>query len=414
MKRVVIVLILSFLIVGCNRSAEEDTASTAEATAEATAETAPRTRAVRTISATEDALSATRTASVSIEPRQESQVAAGATGRVEAIPRRPGEFVEAGEVVVQLDDDALALQVQNARFSLDSARISLEQAQRSSSETTGQTSIQLRGAQTSFDVAQRQFEEGQALFEAGGISSTELANLDAARSQAEANLAQVRDALARSERSGTEDLALLEVQVRQAQTALEQAQDSLSEAQITAPFAGEVAEMLVEEGEFVSTGSPAFRLISTERQLGEFSVPPQDARALQSQGEIFFRYQGLDYAAQIVRTSRATNAQRLVDMTAEIYESEAPIPAGSVAQLRYTVNLGSGVKVPSSAVGVEQGGNYVFVVEDGVATKREVSISAEAAGEAIIEGVEAGLEVISNVPADLRDGAAVRVLGATP
>ena len=406
-----LLLVLSLLIlsmVACDREGGE-----AADTASSSAAETPAGRAVRTVTSSRDALSATRTASVSIEPRQESQVAAGTGGRVEAILKREGELVESGEPVIRLDADALSLQVQDAEFRLQSARISLEQAERSSGETGQQAQAQLVTAQTNFDIADRQYQEAQALFEAGGVSATELRNLEAARSQARSSLVQARDAVARSERVGTEDLALLEVQVQQAETALAQARESLGETQITAPFAGEIAEVLTEEGEFVAAGSPAFRLVSTERQLGEFSVPPQDARALANQGEVSFRYQGLDYAAQIIRTSRAANSQRLVDMTAELYDSETPIPAGSVAQLRYTVTLGEGVKVPSSAIGVEQGGNFVFVVEDNTARRQDVSIVAEAGGEAIIEGLETGLQVVSPVPADLRNGTSVRVLGAS-
>ena len=66
-------------------------------------------------------------------------------------------------------------------------------------------------------------------------------------------------------------------------------QDALAETQISAPFDGEIAEVLVEEGEFIGAGSPAFRLVSVDNQLGIFSVPPRDAQSLLDNAEIYLR-----------------------------------------------------------------------------------------------------------------------------
>ena len=411
MRRLYLLGLIALLLLSACRGGADDEAST-PSPSQSEVQTVASTRAVRTVVATEDTLSATKTASVSIEPKQESRVAAGTNGRVERILKREGERVSAGEAVIALDDDNLQLQVKNAQLALDSARINLERSTRSASENTGQVSIQLRTSQTNFDLAQRQYEEGQALFQAGGISSTELSGLEAQLSQAEAALLQTQDALARSQRSGEEDLALLEVQVTQAETQLAQALDTLAETKVTAPFDGEIADVLVEEGEFVAAGSPAFRLVSTDEQLGRFSVPPQDAQSLLTQGELVFRYQGLDYAARIIRSNSAPGDGRLIDITAEIYESATPIPSGGVAQLRYEVSLGTGIKVPSSAISVERGKTYLFVVENGEASRREVQLVTEVSGQAIVEGLSVGDQIIAPVPADLRSGTPVRVIGA--
>ena len=420
-KYLLSLLFVGTLLVSCNPS-EAETASTPPASTSAAGEGAVNegaagegaapsaARSVRTFTARQGPLSATRSTSATIEPLRESQVAAGTGGRVERVLKREGTLAEAGETVIILDARNLELQVQNAQLALDSARINLQKAERSSRENTPQLSLQRRTAQTNFDLAQRQYDEGQRLFDAGGISSTELSGLEAQLSQAEAALTQATDAVARSERAGTEDLALLRVQLSQAETQLAQAEDALAEARITAPFAGEVADVLVEEGEFVAAGSPAFRLVSTERQLGRFSLPPGDAQQLLGGGDVFFRYGGLDYGAAIVRSSAASTSQRLTQLTAEIYPSDTPIPAGSVAQLTYTVPLGSGVQIPTTALGVRQGQNYVLTLEDGVTKQREVNVVAEVSGQAIVEGLEDGAEVVAPLPADLRDGTQVQVV----
>lgn len=367
-------------------------------------------RSVRVIVAEEGTLTAQKSATVTIEPKQESSVATGATGRVEQILKREGQRVEAGETVIVLDDDNATLQVQNAQLALDSAQINLEKARRATSEGGNQIELALRSAQTNFDVLKQQYDESLALYEVGGVSQNQLDQLSAQLTQAESTLVQLQNQLAQNQRAGGEDLSLLELQVSQASTALQQARDALGETSITAPFAGEISEVFTEQGEFLAAGSPAFRLVSTTEQLGTFSVPPSDAQRLLEQREITFRYQGLDYAATIIRTNAAPNDQRLIDMTAELYPSDTPIASGSVAQLNYTLQEGTGVLVPAGAVTSESGQNYVYVVSDGKATRQAIQVVDEVSGQAAVAGLEAGAQVVFPLPNDLRDGALVRVL----
>jgi HlyD family secretion protein len=368
------------------------------------------TRSVRVIVANEGILSAQKSATVTITPKQESSVAAGATGRVEQILKREGSRVEAGEVVITLDNDGATLQVQNAQLTLDSAKINLEKATRATSEGGGQIELALQSAQTNYDVLKKQYDESLELFKVGGVSQNQLDQLSAQLTQSESALVQLQNSLAQNQRAGGEDLSLLQLQVSQAETALQQARDALGETQITAPFAGEVSEVFTEQGEFLAAGSPAFRLVSTDEQLGTFSVPPSDAQKLIAQKDITIRYQGLDYAATIVRTNTAPNNQRLIDMTAELYPSETPIASGSVAQLNYTLEEGKGVLIPAGAVVAESGQNYVFVVADGKATRQAIQVVDEVSGQAAVSGLDAGAQVVFPLPNDLREGALVRVL----
>ena len=82
---------------------------------------------------------------------------------------------------------------------------------------------------------------------------------------------------------------------------------------------------------------------------------------------------------------------------------------GAAAQVRYRANLGSGVLVPSGAVGVDGGENAVFVAADGRAERRVVTVIAESGGQLAVGGLDAGLSVINPLPGSLQDGAAIAV-----
>lgn len=408
LARLLVPAATALLLVACGPSADEPTPEATPAAVEAPREVVRR---VRVVTAESGTLASTRSTSVTIEPAQESQVAAGTTGRVEAVLVREGGVVAAGQPVVRLDAEALRLQVANARTSLESARVNLASAEQSSIEGQEQARVSLTSAEANLRLAEQQYAQSKALFEAGGLAQTALTQAEAGLEQARAGYQQAQNAVAQSGRSGSENLALLRLQVEGAQTQLAQAQSALDDAVITAPFAGEVADVMVEEGEFVAAGSPAFRLVSTERQLATFSVPPQDAALLTRQGTIHIPYGGLDYAAQIIRSAPVPGQSRLVNLTAEVYPSETRIPIGTVTQLDYPVELAQGVRLPAGSVQAGAGRSFVLVAEEGRAVRRDVRIVAEVGGEAVVQGVEVGTEVIFPLPADLRPGATITVMG---
>ncbi len=374
---------------------------------------APRARQVRTIQAEEGNLNTTRTAAVTVDPFQESQVAADAAGKVAKILKREGAEVKAGDPVIQLDTAQLQLQVDNARSAVQTARVNLSSAQNSTQEGVKQARNALQNAETNLTLAQQDYEEGQQLFQSGGISQKQLTQFQAQLEGAQSSYQQAQHNLAQLERAPGEDLELQRLQLEQAQTSLAQAEQSFADATIKAPFAGEVADVLVEEGEFAQAGNPAFRLVSTDAQLARFSVTPEDAAELALRGEVQVYYRGLGYAAQIVRASKTASQSGLVNMTAKLYDAQTRIPTGATAQLRYEVNLGEGITVPSNALRTASGQTYVLVIEEGAAKRQSVQLVGESGDRVVVRGLEAGTRVIYPVPSDLRAGTPVRAVGQT-
>jgi len=368
-------------------------------------------RQVSATAAVRGAVTATRTASVTVEPARDAMVAAGVSGQVARVLVREGGAVTAGQVVIQIDDANLRLQVENARIAVESARVSLAAAERASQEGADQARAALQAAEANLEVVQRQLEEARQLHAVGAVAAADIAALEAQHAQALSAVQQARDAVARSGRVDAEELELRRLQVRQAEVQLAQAERALAEAQVRAPFAGTVAQVMVEEGEFIAAGQPAFRLVDSETQVARFSVPPQDAQALLAAGMVHIPYGGLDYAAQVSGSSAVPGQARLVDMTAVIYPSRTRIPNGTVVTMPYEVPLAEGVVVPATALRYVAGEARVLVVEDGVARERRVVVLAEGSGRAVVEGVAEGELVVDALPADLIAGSRVTVVG---
>ncbi|MFU8887410.1 MAG: efflux RND transporter periplasmic adaptor subunit [Trueperaceae bacterium] len=412
-----LVLALGATLVACGNGAADDTPATASSASAATADPA---RAVRAAPTTVGPLVATRSASVTLRPAQESRVASGATGRVAAILAREGATVAEGDPLVRLDDAQARVAVDGAELALAQARIQLERARRSSTDAVTQAAAAARTAEQNLALIRRQLAEAEALLELGAVAPTDVDALRAQASQAQSAALQAREAVERADRADTEDLALLELQVQQAEIQLRQARDALAETVVIAPFAGDVAELFVEVGEFVGAGSPVARLLGSGPKVASFTVPPEDAPLLENAGVVTIAYAGLELPATITRLERQAQQARLVTVLALI-DADAPrTPPGALAEVRYEVTLGEGLRVPSGALLADAGRTYVFQVVDetaGSAARRtEVRVVAESGNVAVVVGVpEAALTpgalVISPRPLDVRDGAPVRVVG---
>ncbi len=394
---------LLLLLTACN-GASEETAAEHSSTGVTTAEFR---RSVRVTQAQEGVLSTRRQATVTVEAAQESLVAAGTNGRVAQVIAVAGTQVQAGDAVVQLDDEQLRFQVDGARVALESARVNLAMAEAAAGEGTSQAQDALQTARLNLELQQRLYQQAQQLFEAGGISRAELDGAATQLSQAEAAVGQAQDAAARAGRAGGENLELLRLQVQGAETQLAQAESQLAEASVRAPFDGTVVTVLVSAGEFVGAGQPVFQLSSSGSQLARFSVPTEDAALLAANPDITISYAGRDYPARL-RPSGGVPAQaRQVSMTAELLEAETPIPNGAVARFGYDVELARGDLLPSGAI---RAGGSVLVAEDGFAYQHEVTVVAEAGGQSVVLGLPEDARVIYPLPADLTAGTAIEVI----
>lgn len=385
-----------------------------------TAAAAETARAVRAAPVVRDAITATRSASVTVRPSQESRVASGASGRVLEVVAREGARVAAGDPLVRLDDAGARANLDAAELAVAQARINLDRARRGTDDAVAQAAAGARSAAQALANVDRQLAELEALLDLGAVAASDVDALRAQRAQAESADLQAREAVERAGRAESEDLALLELQLSQAELQRRTARDQLDETVVRAPFDGEVAQTFVEVGEFVGAGSPVARLLGVGPQDASFAVAPEDAAAVEALGTVELRTGSGTVRATITRLERLAEQARLVTVLAQI-DPEAPrLPSGTLAEVRYAVPLGEGLLVPSGALAADAGRSYVYVVADepdgAVARRLEVRVVAEAGNVAVVESVQdgalvEGALVIAPRPLDVRDGTAVRVIG---
>jgi len=393
--------VVALLLAGCGprRAANSESPTSAE-------EAVSRRVKVRVVQPARGVLSTVRTTGAILSPARESQVGATASGKVLEVAVSEGSQVAQGQVVLRLDPANAQIALRNAELALQQAQVNLERAQRSTAGSLAPLQASLESAQANLQVAERRYREGQQLFQAGAIAQVELTGLEAAYNQAKAAFDNARENLARAQRASSEDLALLRLQVQQAQNQLSQARRAVADTEVKAPFAGVVAEIFVNPGEFVSVGQRVFRLADTSRLEASFRLPPEEAASLPMGRKVELIYGGRSYPATLIKSSEVPGTDRLVELTAQV---EGDLPPGASAQVRYTLNLAQGNLLPAGALRTEGRSTYVFVVQGGKAVRTPVRVLGDTGTRVAVEGVSGG-PVVFPVPSSLSDGDAVEVV----
>jgi HlyD family secretion protein len=344
-----------------------------------------------------------------VTPVMQSAVVGQISGVVARVAKKAGDWVEKDDTVIQLDDSQLRLSVKTAQASLESARINLSTGQDTTRQANPRLDLQLRYAESVLTAAQTNFDSRTALFKLGGATSTDVDHAKSDLDSARANLEAARTALDQNQKADVQNIAQLKLAVDQADIAVQQAQLNLQHAAIKAPYAGRLVAVNVNPGELVSQAAPAFILASREREI-DFDVPPADAASLPVGSPVGFTLNGQRYPLTVSQSADVP-LSGVVPMASAVPGS-LPLAFGAIGTLSYSLSLARGSLIPTGALQTNEDKNFVYVVENGKALVRQVSVLAESGNSTAVSGVGTGTVVVVNPPPGLLDGSAVKTLAA--
>ena len=186
-----------------------------------------------------------------------------------------------------------------------------------------------------------------------------------------------------------------------ARQAVERAELNLERTRVTAPFAGRVANLAVEAGQYVSAGAEIATLLRDDRLKAEVDVLESDVVQVDEGATARVHVPALgsasDSTAWVNGTVWAVNPQ--VDntsgtgrVTLSIPNPDGRLVSGLYAEARIeTRRLPDRLVVPDEAVLVRQGRDLVFVVEEGRAQWTYVDVGARSGDYVeITDGVSPG------------------------
>jgi multidrug efflux pump subunit AcrA (membrane-fusion protein) len=197
------------------------------------------------------------------DPERAATLTAATPGLVAALPASEGDRVKKGAVIVQLDD-------RKAKIDLDRAKTAYE---RLIAPPRPEELVVAKGAiekaKAAHAVAKTQLEKAQETRKSNPALITDIQLLDYQRAERIA-ATDVEDAQAHLEllKQGPREEMRKEARVEVAATQLQ-----LDYCKITAPFDGDVVELLARVGMKADVGTPVARILDTREVLVQARVP---------------------------------------------------------------------------------------------------------------------------------------------
>lgn len=449
-----IVVCSTLLLAGCAGSAPASGAGASAPTP--AAGVAP----VKVAEVVKGSLSNEITYQANVQAKKQATVVSKLPGRIVKVNVDVGAAVKAGDVLIEMEQEALQAQVAQAEASLEAAEAKLagllagpraEQVSQAEANLkiaqarldqmkAGPTAEQIAQAEAQVRLAKNQlfsvqtqadaylgsqgvamgaiiftkemkeaqsgvaWEQVQAAEAAlaqlkAGPSAEEIAQAEGAVEAAQQQLALARQPLT------TYDVRAAQASVAQAKAVVDLAKTQLADATIKAPFDGVVAQKMVSEGAMAASGTPLLALLAEEVEL----VINVDEASLANveigqTGTILANaYPGRALIGTVVNIAPSVDPRSRTVAVRLVPSDGAALLDGMSAQVRLSLKKDGVIEVlmaPTAAVIQDNGESVVFVISDGKAQRRVV-----ATGTSDGERIE--------IKAGLSEGEKVAVSGLT-
>jgi membrane fusion protein, multidrug efflux system len=262
------------------------------------------------------------------------------------------------------------------------------------------------------------FQEGQLVKRGAVLVEFDSAQARADLAGAEAALAESRSQYNRSQELlethvlSQSNMDQLEATLKTNEAKVAAARARLQDTIIRAPFSGRMGFRHISVGGLVNPGTVISTLDDSSVMKLDFTVP---------QAYMFGLTPGLPITAQIAGVpnksfagkittldSRVDPVTRSIMVRAEIPNADGTLKPGMFMTAKISAAAAQALLIPEGAIVPEQGKTFVFVVKDGVALKREVTLGRRRPGEVqVTTGLNHGERVVVEGTQKIRDGAAV-------
>lgn len=280
-------------------------------------------------------------------------------------------------------------------------------------------------AQAAGTVLEVLVEEGSRVTAGDPLATLDARETSAQLERARAVLANAEAAFQRTEQLRARELAsAADLDAARASFGIARADVDLWRARlaftrITAPVSGVVTAKRVERGSTVSENQVLFELADASVLVVRVRVSELDVVHLQPGLAVTLRLDAYPDARIEGRVRRifpsADAGSRLVPVEVAL----GPMPRGVVARPGYLARAEFALErragvltVPTAAVGAQEGGSYVYLVQGDSLVRRDIETGMTAEGRVeVVRGLEPGERVVRSGHANLRPGMSVRVSG---
>ena len=323
-----------------------------------------------------------------LRPRQVASLQFEVAGELLQRSVEPGTQVLAGDLLLLLDEADYQDTVVEAEAQTRETRAAIEQDR-----------LLIKLARENRNLARNEFERLEKLGK-GSLASA------STRDSARQKLLNLESELARLDYS----IASGEARLARQQAALNRAQRNLRRTRLEAPFDGRVNRVMVEVGDSLQANTPALELIDTAALELHLEVSGDVAGALRLGQAVQVEVDDASVPGELIAMQFDPDPQTHTHPL-KIRVSGQDLLPGELGRVALPLRpANDALVVPTSALLREEGGQYLFLVNDGRLERRQVVAGLRIGSrQAIREGVTAGETVVARDVEVLSDDLEVEI-----
>jgi membrane fusion protein (multidrug efflux system) len=265
-----------------------------------------------------------------------------------------------------------------------------------------------------FEDGQR-VQKGQVLVELDSAQArADLAAAEAASAESASQVKRSRELMASKVLSESQ-FEQLEATMKTNEARVAAARSRVADTVVRAPFTGRVGLRRVSVGSLVNPGTTITTLDDLSVIKVDFAVPENFLAGLRDGLKVSTTaaaFPGRDFTGTVTGVdSRIDPVTRSVTVRAAVPNADLALKPGMFLNVTLARDEHQALMVPEAALVPEQSRQFLFVIEDGRAVRREVRIGGRQPGRVeIVSGLKVGEQVIVEGTQKVRDGGEVRVI----
>lgn len=349
-------------------------------------------------------------ASGHVENAHRVDIGAQLTGTVKRVPVAEGQMVQAGQLLIELENTELQASLKQAEFNVQQAAAKLRQLREVQVPVTAHA---LHQAMVTQETSQQALKRSQDLYDKGFTGQAALDEFKRMALVTQSQVLSLKDQMA-SLNEGGSDSVLAQANLSQAKAGSELAHARLRYAQISAPSSGTLISRNVEPGDVVQAGKVLMVLSPTgttelvvqidEKHLSQLKI----GQAATASADAYSKEQ---FPAVLSYINPGVDAQR-GSVTVKLQVPQAP----SYLQQDMTVSLNIEVAKRSQAIllateavrDIEKSA-WVLQIVNGKAVRQPIQIGLRGPGYCeVLKGLQPN-DVVIRDTAGIADNARVRI-----
>lgn len=346
-----------------------------------------------------------------LEAYEQGIISSKISAKVTKVVVENGQYVNEGDTIAVLDDQDIqnSIKTATAQLEVNEKQVNSAEQQLNSTQTS------LEKLKINVDDAQRNYDREKALFDAGAVSQSEL---DASEKALNASKADYNSGQANIEISKA-SIECAKASVEAQKVNIEKLQNDLNNVVIKAPISGVISEKNVNVGQIINQGAVLAKINDISYVFATIQVPQEKINDIEvgKPADVTLEDNNTVHNGTLDSIDLSGDSTlRVFNCKIKIENSNKELLPGEYAKVNFsnTENNNKVITIPVSSLAGSEGDYYVFINDNGVASKVAVDIGdADENNVEITSGVKEGDEIICTNMSSLKDGCKIDVISTS-